>query len=354
MTAQQRHRPRRYRYNRKRVIDVLDRRASDSRSAARVVAVEQNCDNPLYRDVPRAWFERTIEIALSGTLPQLDAFPGLALTAATPRNDVRWAIYDKLYEWAPKLLDAGTVRVVPPLGQHATALQLTVNADRAELAINRAVRGQFWVLVDGEQKHMDIGVEVDDRLDSTHFTVLHGTLGGSAAALVMWNVNPSIVRTASSNDLKAFLSRSIFVRQTRERWHRLEPHVEPDDIRTAIYESELHGLHPAEAGTWMVDYLESAHHAGLPSRRSSVVIQKLTDDDAAIGVEPSERGGDALDAAERLNELRLRLDPSERLLFDVMKETPDAKPSDWARRLGCSLADVEAVLKRIRRKGKKI
>ncbi len=345
-----------YRYPRRLVMEALEKFASNC-DGPRVVAVVQHCeDDALRLDVPRRWYERTVENALTGIRPELDAFPALALSRETRSEDPRWIVYDKVYEWMPRLIDAGMVRCALPLGVEATALQITIGDDGAELAVNRAVEGRFWIYVDGAAKRMEVGLEVEPRDRRTHMTVLHCSLRGEPAALVMFNTNPSIIRTLPPEGLKAFLGRSIGVAGARQRWAMLRDQTEGDDVRTALWESERRGVHPAEAGSFMVDYLEREQGAGSPGRRSTLRLEPLTDalTDTIETPDETDSSCATLDAADRLSALHRKLDPDGRRLLEAMRLSGSDRPSELARYLGTSRSNIEAVLKRVRRKAKEI
>lgn len=307
--------------------------------------------------------------AVAGGYPDFSAFPGLALTAQTPDDDPRWKAYHRAYADLRELGEVG--RILLPIsrgGRHrVSALQLIADDRFPHVRINQAVRGIFWAMVRPDWLQVGWDLPPDEREQASHITILEGSVGDQPAALVFWNVTPSVIRAATDDRLLEMEDKSIGVVAVRQRWAKGNKTIDPAEIRSALYLADKRGVHPEERGTYIADYVLPRRRAKSPLHESEVTAadgRAVNFEELRIsqvnGAEPE--GPESLllakeesrDSEESLSRLYEIADEDERALLDAWKEefliNPRAKLSDVARRRGWPRDAAEAVRKRLRRK----
>jgi hypothetical protein len=358
-------------------------RQLDSDEGLSVMSVQQADLQGLWAQAPNAirrWLTQVGSDAVRGVYPDLGVVPGFAVTSDTPADDFRWKILKKVRDYFEELGRLGLAVVGMPEGAaegRVTAIQIIADGRAPHVRINGAVCGILWGWA--RPGRLDIGLELvaAEREDASHFTVFIGHDHGKPACFVFCNIDPSVIRAESPGGLVRKMGNSLGVPQARQRWARLRRQIDPEDVRSALFEAIQQGVHPDERGSFMLDVLEKLHYGGLPSRKSRTKIvdesglrRAVSDEKGAIlDLLPAFPGADfpveeevlatiGGPSNEALVSLSAAADDEELVLLRALEDGWRADPSksfaDIARDNGWRPQDAEAVRKRLMRKAAKI
>jgi hypothetical protein len=251
--------------------------------------------------------------------------------------------------------------VPQPTSSLITAIQVIANGRSPYVRVNQAVRGVFWAMIRPDWIQIGWDLPADERDETSHITVLEGHIGGRQASLVFWNVNPSVIRAATNDQLLAMEDKSIGISGVRHHWRSRKSTIDPAEIRSALFLADKTGVHPAETGTFIAKYVLPRYGRELPEAdldASHGWLEAQPDSDARSPEEHLVRLEEVLKSSEMLANLRSVADQDELVLLDAWERAflqSPTKPTlaGLAREQGWDAGTAQAVLKRLRRKLRK-
>lgn len=273
-------------YDRKALLSALaDWDAESNHADLSALAFADGTIAREWRDVVLEWALQVINRVIQGELADLGVFPSLALTQRSPETDARRRVLAFGLTKLKELEKAHLIRVMDAPLQAPSAFQIVVRPPVTEARLNGAIRGCLIAVLWQPEKQKVPKMELlwelqkSERSETTHITVINGPAGDRNGCLVFDNLLPSIIRTASPERLQRLLYRSIRVPGARRRWRGVRPNIDPEEIRTELYEAWEAGIHRAALGTHIVDALERSAGAGMPSRKSD--LERVSTDDSS-------------------------------------------------------------------------